>query len=93
MWNIKKAENHFDRIKLDTYKYVSDYKKREFSRWKKKYSKYDLQNINDGEFWKKVLDLEDEGERIFASARNIEAKDNAKACDMIQESTMKYEFL
>ncbi len=25
--NIQKAENHFNRIKLDTYKYVSDYKK------------------------------------------------------------------
>ena len=45
--NIQKAENHFNRIKLDTYKYVSDYKKREFVRWKKKYSKYDLQNIKD----------------------------------------------
>lgn len=89
--NIKKAENHFDRIKLDTYKYVSDYKKREFSRWKKKYSKYDLQNINDGEFWKSILDLEDEAEKIFASARNIESKDIVKACSMIQESTIKYE--
>lgn len=34
--NIQKAENHFNRIKLDTYKYVSDYKKREFVSWKKK---------------------------------------------------------
>lgn len=89
--NIKKAENHFDRIKLDTYKYVSDYKKREFSRWKKKYSKYDLQNINDGRFWKRVLDLEDEGERIFTSARSIESKNIVKACELIQESTMKYD--
>lgn len=89
--NIKKAENHFDRIKLDIYKYVSDYKKREFSIWKKKYSKYDLQNINDGEFWKKVLDLEDEGERIFTAARDIEAKDIVKACNLIQNSTMKYD--
>ena len=24
--NIQKAENHFNRIKLDTYKYISDYK-------------------------------------------------------------------
>ena len=40
--NIQKAENHFNRIKLDAYKYVSDYKKREFVRWKKKYAKYDL---------------------------------------------------
>ena len=30
--NIQKAENHFNRIKLDAYKYVSDYKKREFAR-------------------------------------------------------------
>lgn len=89
--NIKKAENHFERIKLDTFKYVSDYKKREFTRWKKKYLKYDLQNINDGEFWKKILDLEDEGERIFSSARSIESKDIVKACELIQESTMKYE--
>lgn len=89
--NIRKAENHFDRIKLDTYKYVSDYKKREFSRWKRKYSKYDLQNINDGKFWREVLELEDEGEKIFSYARSIEAKNITKACDLIQESTMKYD--
>ena len=89
--NIKKAENHFDRIKLDTYKYVSDDKKREFSRWKKKYSKYDLQNINDGEFWKKVLDLEEEGESLFSSARSVEAKDIEKACDLWQESIAQYD--
>lgn len=35
--NIKKAENHFERIRLDIYRYVCDYKKREFSRWKKGY--------------------------------------------------------
>lgn len=89
--NIKKAENHFDRIRLDTYKYVSDYKKREFSRWKKKYSKYDLQNINDGEFWKKVLDMEDEGEKIFTHARETESKNIVEACNLIQESTLKYD--
>lgn len=89
--NIKKAENHFDRIKLDTYKYVSDYKRREFSKWKRKYSKYDMQGINNGDFWKEVLSLEDEGERIFTLARSIEAKDVTGACDLLQESTMKYD--
>ena len=89
--NLKKAENHFDRIKLDIYKYVSDYKKREFSRWKKKYNKYNLQDINDGMFWKKVLELEEEGEKIFSDARSVEAKNIVKACELIQDSTMKYE--
>lgn len=89
--NIQKAENHFNRIKLDTYKYVSDYKKREFVRWKKKYGKYDLQNINDGNFWKTVLDLEDEGEKIFSEARTMESKNIAKSCEMLQESTIKYD--
>lgn len=89
--NIQKAENHFNRIKLDTYKYVSDYKKHEFMRWKKKYDKYDLQNINDGGFWKTILDLEDEGERIFSEARSIESKDIANACEMLQESALKYD--
>ena len=91
--NIKKAENHFDRIKLDTYKYVSDYKKREFTKWKKKYNKYDLQNINDGEFWRKILDLEDEAEKIFSNARNIESKSVAEACKLIQESAIKYDII
>ena len=89
--NIQKAENHFNRIKLDTYKYVSDYKKREFVRWKRKYAKYDLQNINDGNFWGTILDLEDEGERIFSEARSMESKDIAKSCEMLQESTLKYD--
>ena len=89
--NIQKAENHFNRIKLDTYKYISDYKKREFVRWKKKYGKYDLQNINDGIFWKTILDLEDEGERIFSGARSIESKNIVKSCEMLQESTIKYD--
>lgn len=89
--SLKKAENHFDRIKLDIYKYVSDYKKREFSRWKKKYNKYNLQDINDGMFWKKVLELEEEGEKIFSDARSVEAKNIVKACELIQDSTMKYE--
>lgn len=89
--NIQKAENHFHRIKLDTYKYVSDYKKREFVQWKKKYAKYDLQGIDNGDFWETILKLEDEGERIFSEARSIESKDVAKACEMLQESTIKYD--
>lgn len=89
--NIQKAENHFNRIKLDTYKYVSDYKKREFVRWKKKYGKYDLQNINDGDFWKTILELEDEGESIFSEARSLESKNIAISCEMLQKSTLKYD--
>lgn len=89
--NLTKAKNHFDRIKLDTFKYVSDYKKREFTRWKRKYSKYDLQNIDNGEFWKLVLDLEDEAEQIFSQARSIEAKSVVQSCELLQESTEKYD--
>ena len=88
--NLKKAENHFARIKLDTYKYVSDYKKRYFSAWKKKYSKYDLQNINDGNFWLQVLELEEEGESLFFEARANEAKDLERACVLFQDSITKY---
>ena len=66
-------------------------KKGNFQFGRRNISKYDLQNINDGEFWKKVLDLEDEGERIFTAARDIEAKDIVKACNLIQNSTMKYD--
>ena len=32
--NITKAHNHFNRIKLDTYKYLHDYKSRDYDRWK-----------------------------------------------------------
>lgn len=38
-----------------------------------------------------MLSLEDEGESIFTSARSIEGKDITKACDLLQESTMKYD--
>lgn len=89
--NINKAKNHFDRIKLDTYKYVSDYKKRNFSIWKRKYNKYDLQSINDGNFWTTILEKEEEGEKVFAQARDMESKDIAKACELIQKSTIIYD--
>ena len=88
--NIKKAENHFERIRLDIYRYVCDYKKREFSRWKKKYSKYDLQNINDGTFWEEILSKEELGEKKFFEGRDIESKDSLKACEYLQESIVIY---
>ena len=34
--NIAKAKNHFDRVKLDSYKYVNDVKRKDFTRWKRK---------------------------------------------------------
>lgn len=55
--NIGKAEHHYERIRLDIYRYVCDYQKRVFVKWKRKYSKYNLQSINDGDFWKSVLEL------------------------------------
>lgn len=88
--NIRKAENHFTRIKLDAYKYVNDAKRRDFIRWKKKYNKYDLQNINDGDFWKHILDLEDEAECIFAEAKKMESKDVEKSYGLFYQSAEKY---
>ncbi len=89
--NIKKAEHHFERIRLDIYRYVCDYKKREFIRWKKKYSKYDLQNINDGTFWKSILEMEEQGEQKFFYGRDLEAKNIEKACEYLKESFKVYD--
>ena len=89
--NIEKAQNHFTRIKLDAYKYVNDVKRKDFVKWKKKYNKYDLQNINDGDFWKHILDLEDEAERLFAEAKKQETKDVNESYDLFYLSADKYE--
>lgn len=89
--NIEKAQNHFTRIKLDAYKYINDFKARDFKRWKRKYNKYDLQNINDGEFWKEILDLEYESEKLFVLARKMESIDIENAYDLFYQSTEKYE--
>lgn len=84
--NLKKAENHFDRIKLDIYKYACDYKKREFVRWKKRCNKYDMQSIDNGDFWKDILDMEDEGEAKYFEGRKVEARDINEACRYLRES-------
>lgn len=84
--NLKKAENHFERIKLDIYKYACDYKRREFVKWKKKYSKYDMSAIDNGDFWKDVLAKEELGEHTFLAGRNVESKDINRACLLYKES-------
>lgn len=88
--NIKKAENHFTRIKLDAYKYVNDVKRKDFTKWKRKYNKYDLQNINDGDFWKRILDLEDEAEYLFTKAKEMETKNVNESYDLFYQSAEKY---
>lgn len=89
--NIGKAEHHYERIRLDIYRYVCDYKKRVFVKWKRKYSKYDLQSIADGKFWESVLTLEDDGERKFFEGRDWEAKEINVACDYLKESFKIYD--
>lgn len=89
--NIKKAEHHFERVRLDIYRYVCDYKKRVFVRWKRKYSKYDLQSINDGTFWSFILEQEELGEKKFFEGRDWEAKDTKKACDYLKDSFTIYD--
>ncbi len=88
--NILKAENHFTRIKLDTYKYLHDYKSQEYDIWKKKYSKYDMERIHDGQLWVDILELEDEAEDFFDKARKVEQTDINKAFEYLQESTARY---
>lgn len=89
--NIEKAEHHYERIRLDIYRYVCDYKKHVFVKWKRKYSKYDLQSINDGEFWESILELEDAGEKKFFEGRDWEAKKISVACDYLKESFKIYD--
>lgn len=89
--NLEKAEHHYERIRLDIYRYVCDYKKSVFVNWKRKYSKYDLQSIHDGEFWNSILTLEDDGEKKFFDGREWEAKDISKACDLLKESFKMYD--
>ncbi len=89
--NIRKAQNHFMRIKLDMYKYIYDVKDRDFSRWKKKYSKYDLQNIEHGKFWKKILELEQESEILFKNAKTMESKNTSQSYELFAQAIKKYE--
>lgn len=84
--NITKAEHHFERIRLDIYKYACDYKRREFSKWKRKYNKYDLQRIDNGDFWKDILNLEEQGEDNFFKGREVEGKDINTACEYLTVS-------
>lgn len=89
--NIEKAENHFTRIKLDAYKYVNDFKERDFKKWKRKYSKYDLQNIDNGVFWENILQLEELGEELFSLAKAKESKNIEEAYELFVKSTEKYD--
>lgn len=91
--NIIKAMNHFTRVKLDAYKYVNDSKRRDFTRWKQKYNKYDLQSINDGEFWASILNLEDEAELLFSKAKKEESKNIDEAYHLFYESAEKYSII
>lgn len=89
--NIEKAEHHYERIRLDIYRYVCDYKRRVFVKWKQKYNKYDLQGIDNGDFWKYILKREDEGEKKFFEGRKREVKSVNEACDCLQESFKIYD--
>lgn len=89
--NLKKAENHFDRIMLDIYKYACDYKRREFTRWKKKYQKYDMERIDNGVFWKDILDKEDEGENVYFTGKKLESKNIKEACSYLKKSFEIYD--
>lgn len=88
--NIIKAENHFTRVKLDAYKYVSDIKRKDFVLWKRKYNKYDLQGIDNGNFWKYIIELEEEAEEKFALAKEEESKDIEKSYELFSESVSQY---
>ena len=88
--NLSQAKNHFTRVKLDAYKYVNDSKRRDFTKWKWKYNKYDLQSINDGEFWAAILNLEDEAESLFSRAKDEETKNVEQSYHLFYESAEKY---
>ena len=49
-----------------------------------------MQNINDGEFWKSIIDLEDEAESIFADAKREESIDINHSYELFYESASKY---
>lgn len=87
--NIMKAKNHFTRIKLDAYKYVYDTKQHDFAKWKRKYNKYDLQNINDGEFWEYVLESGDEADKLFNEAKEQEAIDVNASYELFYQASQK----
>ena len=94
--NISKARNHFSRLKLDIYKYLCDYRKKEINRWLSKYSKYDLTIIDNGSFWYNIQEHFDECEAIFFRGRSIEHSDVTEACSYYEdyinkcEATFKY---
>ncbi len=83
--NIKKADNHFCRLKLDIYKYSCDYQKRKIDRWMKRYSKYDLTIIDNGKFWDDVEERFDKCETTFFKGREIEHSDIAQACNYYED--------
>ena len=78
--NIRKAHNHFCRLKLDIYKYLCDYRKKENKRWLNKYSKYDLTIIDNGEFWNNINERFDRCEETFFKGRSVEHSDVDQAC-------------
>ncbi len=79
--NINKAANHFDRLRLDIYKYVCDLEKKRIDKWIKQYSKYDMSCVDNGDFWKKVTKDFDDCEEIFYRGQKQEHLDIKQACD------------
>ncbi len=78
--NLNKAINHFDRLRLDVYKYVCDLKKKQVDKWIKRYSKYDMSCVDNGEFWDKVTKDFDNCEETFYNGQKQEHIDIKKAC-------------
>lgn len=55
----------------------------------RKYNKYDLQNINDGEFWEYVLESEDEADKLFNEAKEQEAIDVNASYELFYQASQK----
>ena len=83
--NINKAINHFDRLRLDVYKYVCDLKKKHIDKWTKRYSKYDMSCVDNGEFWDKVTKEFDDCEETFYNGQRHEHLDIKVACGYYED--------
>ena len=79
--NLEKTTNHFDRLKLDVYKYVCDLTKKHIDKWVNRYSKYDMSCIDNGDFWKKVTEDFDACEEHFYYGQREEHLNIKQACD------------
>jgi len=83
--NLNKAMNHFDRLKLDVYKYVCDLEKKHIDKWVNRYSKYDMSCVDNGEFWEKVTRDFDACEGTFYLGQGQEHLNIKLACDYYEQ--------